>query len=173
MGDNCQTETQRLADQLERSFHGGAWHGPSVAEALAGVDATTASWRSGDVHSIAEIAGHIGFWIDGARRRIAGESLDDLPPEGDWSIGGAASDAAWRITREEIETAHRNLQTAVRALDDAGLEAAVSGADPTIRGQLLGLLQHNAYHAGQIVMLAKMARQRHHADRNDVAGSDR
>ena len=30
-----------------------------------------------------------------------------------------------------------------------------AGSDPTLRGLLLGLLQHNAYPAGQLVLLAK------------------
>jgi uncharacterized damage-inducible protein DinB len=34
----------------------------------------------------------------------------------------------------------------------------VAGSDPTLRGLLLGLLQHNAYHTGQIVVLAKAAK---------------
>ena len=41
------------------------------------------------------------------------------------------------------------------ALDDERLDGPVTGSDPTVRGQLLGLLQHNAYHAGQIVVLRK------------------
>ena len=36
------TEAVRFADQLERSFRGGAWQGPSLTEALAGVTATAA-----------------------------------------------------------------------------------------------------------------------------------
>jgi hypothetical protein len=31
----------------------------------------------------------------------------------------------------------------------------VAGSDPTVRGLLVGILQHNAYHGGQIVLLRK------------------
>ena len=50
----------RLADQLERSFRGGAWHGPALMEVLAGVDAAVARWHPEPAsHSIADIVGHL------------------------------------------------------------------------------------------------------------------
>ena len=154
--DPRRVETTRLADQLERSFRGGAWHGPALAEALDGVDAAAAAHRAAEgVHTIAEIAGHAAFWIDAARRRMEGESVTDVPPEVDFPRDGAASPEAWRQTLADLEQAHRGLHAALSALDDAQLDGAVSGSDPTVRGQLLGILQHNAYHAGQIMVLKK------------------
>ncbi|HEX5760358.1 MAG TPA: DinB family protein [Thermoanaerobaculia bacterium] len=151
-------ETTRLADQLERSFRGGAWHGPSLAEALEGVDADAAAHRAAeDVHTIAEIAGHVAFWIDAARRRMEGENVTDVPPEVDFPRDGAATPEAWRRTLAGLDQAHRALHAALLALDDERLDAAVAGSDPTVRGQLLGILQHNAYHAGQIAVLKKGA----------------
>src|SRR4029079_4521472 len=78
-------ETNRLADQLERGFRRGGWHGPSLAEALDGVDAATAAARPlGEAHSIGEIAGHVAFWIDAARRPMHGEETVKVPPDGDF-----------------------------------------------------------------------------------------
>ena len=66
-------EAARLADQLERAFRGGAWHGPALAQTLADVDAATASRRPlASAHTIWEIARRAGAWIDVARRRLAG-----------------------------------------------------------------------------------------------------
>ena len=154
--DPSRIETTRLADQLERAFRGGAWHGPSLDEALDGVDAATASRRLGDAHTIAELTAHVAFWIDAARRRMHGESVTNVPPEVDFPPGGADSDAAWRDTLANLESAHRRLHAALLALDDDRLDGAVAGSDPTVRGQLLGILQHNAYHAGQIALLKKV-----------------
>lgn len=145
-------ETARLADQLERSYRGGAWHGPALAEALAGVDAETAARAIvANVHSIAELTAHVTYWLDAARRRITGE------PEvagDDWEVTNAGD---WSAALETLERTHRALHTTVLALDDPRLDDAVEGSDPTVRGMLLGLLQHNAYHAGQISLLAKAA----------------
>jgi hypothetical protein len=43
----------------------------------------------------------------------------------------------------------------VIALSDEQLDHAISHADPTIRGLLMGILQHNAYHAGQMMQILK------------------
>jgi len=86
---------------------------------------------------------------------MQGEAIVNVPPEVDFPRGGADTDAAWRATLANLEGAHRRLHAALLALDDDALDGAVAGSDPTVRGQLLGILQHNAYHAGQIALLKK------------------
>jgi len=156
--DADRVEVTRLADQLERSFRGGAWHGPSVSEALDGVDAALAARRVvPGAHTIAELAGHIAFWIGESSRRIAGAPSASVSDEQNFPSRGAGDEAAWRRTLAELEAAHRRLHTTVLAHTDDRLDAAVAGSDPTMRGLLLGLVQHNAYHAGQIVLVRKAA----------------
>lgn len=151
-------ESSRFADLLERSFHGGAWHGPSISEALAGVDANGSRQRLAGSHSIAEIVGHLSFWLEAGRRRLEGGQ----PPEvegGDWEAGDPDSPEAWSERLAALEAAHRGLHAQVAALDDERLDDPVPGSDPTVRGLLAGLLEHNAYHAGQLVLLARAARE--------------
>jgi uncharacterized damage-inducible protein DinB len=150
-------ETARLADQLERSFRGGAWHGPAVAEALDGVGAAAAARRPlVGAHTIAEIVGHLTYWLRAAVVRLRGEREEEVLGRADWPPAATAEDA-WRAARAALEAAHRELHAAVVALEDSRLDDPVPGSDPTVRGMLLGLLQHNAYHAGQIALLAKAA----------------
>lgn len=153
------TEAVRFADQLERSFRGGAWQGPSLTEALAGVTATAAFRRPVvGAHSIGELVFHLDFWLDAARRRIAGEAVDGSVPEPDWPSGidaKTASAPAWNAALARLEESHRRLHATVLALDETRFDQPVAGSDPTLRGLLLGILQHNAYHTGQIVLLAK------------------
>jgi uncharacterized damage-inducible protein DinB len=159
MTDTPTTETDRLADQLERSFRGGAWHGPSVTEALADLTAEEAARRPiPAAHTIAEIVGHVATWTDVARRRIAGEPVSRVTDEEDFPPDGALSEEAWAASLERLEEAHRKLHDAVAGLEDEGLDAPVEGSDPTVRGLVLGVLQHNIYHAGQIVLLRKAER---------------
>lgn len=152
-------QTESLADLLERTFRGGAWHGPSVEEALAGVDAAAAAARPlAGAHTIWEIVHHLTVWNEVPRRRIDGERLVDLPAGRDWPPAGDVSDAAWRAALAALEESHAALHARVRELSDAQLDEPVAGSDPTVRGMLLGILQHNAYHAGQIAILKKAGR---------------
>lgn len=155
------SQGKRLADQLERSFRGGAWHGLAVGEALAGVDEATAAARPvAGGHSIWEIVHHLTVWYEVPRRRLDGERLQDLPAERDWPAVADTSAGAWRAAQAALGGAHAALHARVLALDDSQLEDPVAGSDPTVRGMLLGVLQHNAYHAGQIVLLRKAAGRR-------------
>ncbi|HJV38713.1 MAG TPA: DinB family protein [Holophagaceae bacterium] len=158
MPETCETTPTRLADQLERAFRGGAWHGPSVMELLAGVDAARARWRPGPSgHSIAELAGHLAYWMEDARRQILGEARTSPEAGGDWEAVAPGSDAAWQALCQALEAAHCGLRDAVRALEEARLDEARPGSDTTLRGLLLGTLQHNAYHAGQIGLIRKLS----------------
>lgn len=150
------SEAQRLADQLERAFRGGAWHGPALAQTLADIDAATASRRPFPAaHTIWEIALHARTWIDVTARRLAGGPLGELTPEQDWAGPANGSEEEWRAALAGLEEAHSALHAAVLSLADERLDDPVAGSDPTVRGLLLGVLQHNVYHAGQIALLKK------------------
>jgi uncharacterized damage-inducible protein DinB len=150
------SQVTTLADQLERGFRGGAWHGLAVTEALANVDAAAAAARPvGAAHSIWEIVHHLTVWNDVPRRRVDGERLVNMPEEFNWPPVEDVSAGAWRAALAALERAHDALHERVLALADSQLDDPVTGSDPTVRGMLLGVLQHNAYHAGQIVLLSK------------------
>lgn len=151
-------ESARLADQLERSVRGGAWHGPAFLQAIAEVDAAAATARPiAGAHTIHELVWHAAFWLDVARQRIAGEVATPLAAESDWPGDEGSPEERWRAARTWLEEAYRRLHAAVLALPDERLDDPVSGSDPTVRGLLFGVLQHNAYHGGQIVLLVKAA----------------
>jgi hypothetical protein len=144
----------RLADQLERAFWGGAWHGPAVMELLSGVDAALAQWRPGPpAHTIAETVGHLAHWMEDSRRQILGEPHPVHGAGGDWGPAALASEEAWQALCATLEDAHCRLRTAVLQLEEGQLDLARSGSDTTVRGLLLGTLQHTAYHAGQVALV--------------------
>jgi uncharacterized damage-inducible protein DinB len=150
------SQVESLADQLERSFRGGAWHGPAVAETLAGVEEATAAARPLlGAHSIWEIVHHLTVWNDVPRRRLDGEGLQNLPAERDWPPVRDVSAGAWQAALTALEDSHAALRARVQDLADAQLDDPVTGSDSTVRGMLFGVLQHNAYHAGQITLLRK------------------
>lgn len=154
MSQSNNKEVARLADHLERSVHGGAWHGPATREALEGIDATTAGRRPiGSAHTIVDLVRHITFWLDAANVRILGGTEAD--PDDDWPDEGVLTDGAWDLAVTELERACARLHGTVLDMDDRRLNDCVPGSDPTVRGMLLGVLQHTAYHTGQIVRIAR------------------
>jgi uncharacterized damage-inducible protein DinB len=153
------SEAARIADQLRRAFDGGAWHGDSLLEILAGVTAAQAAARPIDgTHTIWELVLHIAAWDAAVLRRFEGVAVElsdaeNFPPVTD------VSDAAWRAALARVKGGHEKLIQAVAATPDSRLLEMVSGKEGdhyTFYYMLHGLAQHELYHAGQIALLKKM-----------------
>jgi len=149
-----------IADELDRMSHGGAWHGPSIAEALTGVSAADAGARPiSGAHSIWEIVLHMTAWADEVGRRLE-EDARPLAGEADWPVVAATSQSDWEAARLRLSDAHRRLRVAIREFPPARLQEQVSGTDnnespDSFYVMLHGLAQHDAYHTGQISLLKK------------------
>jgi uncharacterized damage-inducible protein DinB len=151
-------ETIRLADQIRRAFEGNAWHGDSVLELLADVNAKTAAARPiPNAHSIWEILLHVAAWDDAVRRRTGGTAVsltgeENFPPVKD------TSEAAWRQAIDSVKNGHNELIKAVAAFPDSRLQEQVPGKTQSYYNffyMFSGIVQHELYHAGQIALLKK------------------
>ena len=152
------SESNRLGDQIRRAFEGDAWHGDSVMEILADVGAATAAARPiQNAHTIWELVLHVTAWDDAVGRRTAGAVVnlsdnENFPPVQD------TSEAAWRNAIDELKRTHERLIKLVREFPDSRLEQQVQGKSQpyyTFFYMFSGVVQHELYHAGQMVMLKK------------------
>ena len=152
------SERSILADQLERSFRGGAWHGPSLLEILNGLAPSEACSHSApNFHSILEIVEHLDYWFEDTRRRLDGEAPDLNRQDRSWGRQHADAKADWETALEALEAAHRSLKEALLRLPEEGLGTLPPGSETDVRSLVLGTLQHSAYHAGQIQLLRRLA----------------
>jgi hypothetical protein len=102
-----------LAEQVRLAHAGPAWHGASLAENLAGINAEQAASRPiPEAHSVWEIVLHLSAWVNEVTRRMEGGS-PDLPAEGDWPAVGRVSDEAWARATAALAEAHERLADAV------------------------------------------------------------
>jgi uncharacterized damage-inducible protein DinB len=152
------SESSRLADQIRRAFEGDAWHGDAVIEILANVRAATAAARPiHNAHTIWELVLHVTAWDDAVRRRTAGAVVnlsdrENFPPVQD------TSDAAWQNAIEHLKATHDQLVKVVSEFPDSRLRQQVQGKSQpyyTFFYMFSGIVQHELYHAGQMVMLKK------------------
>ncbi len=154
------TESFRLADQIRRAFEGNAWHGDSVLELLAGVNARTAAARPiKNAHSIWEILLHIAAWDDAVRRRIGGAAVT-LTDEQNFPLAKDTSEAAWSHAIDSTKSTHHELIKAVASFPDSRLGEQVPGKSQNYYNffyMFSGIVQHELYHAGQIALLKKAA----------------
>ncbi len=151
----AQNEIIRIKDQLEKAFYGGAWHGPSVMEVLNDISASKAEAKPiNGAHSIWEIVLHIITWHKVVIRRLEGDPA--LPAdEEDWRQMKDFSEESWKRTLVNLKEGFNELISKVGKLDENKLEDTVAGKNYSKYFMLLGLVQHDVYHAGQIALIRK------------------
>jgi uncharacterized damage-inducible protein DinB len=152
------SECAQLADQIRRAFDGEAWHGDSLMEILAEVDARMAAEKPiPNSHSIWELVLHIAAWDDIIIRRAGGAALEpgdeeNFPPVRE------TSEAAWKIALASLQKTHSELVRTVAAFPDSRLRERVPGKTDAYHDfyyAFSGIAQHEIYHAGQIALLKK------------------
>lgn len=163
---NDSSQVTFLLDQLERAHAGDPWHGSSRAALLADVtvDEARRSPAPGS-HSIWQLVLHMTAWTREVTRRVQGEQAA-APDTGDWPpLPSTPDERAWRSTLAALDDAHATLRSAVRAIDASRLSAYVGdarhaalGTGVTYAQTINGLVQHDAYHCGQVAFAKKLLR---------------
>lgn len=152
-----------IVDQLRRMHTSNAWHGPSVREALEGVTAEIASRKIlPSAHTIYALTHHVAAWVGEVRHRLEGRAPQS-PDEGDFPApSDRLPDIEWQAMLARLDAAHARLAEAILNLEPARLDDRVGedaepslGTGHTVRAMLHGVIQHDAYHAGQILMLKR------------------
>ena len=157
------TRTSIFIDELHRAFDGDPWHGPSVTHLLAGITARQAMVTPpAGVHSIAGIVAHMTAWVAEVTRRMTGHAAAD-PIEGDWPLPRATDEAGWAAMRIELGNRMAHLTEAIAGFPESRWDDLVGDArDPALgtgmsyAQTVSGLVQHLAYHGGQIAILKKL-----------------
>jgi len=152
----------RLIDQLEREFSGDPWHGAPLLGILDGVTAAQAlAHPIPTVHSIWELVLHIAGWKEEVTDRLRGQ-LAGEPAQGDWPSPAGHDEAAWQAAVRRLRASHTALIDEIKRVSEASLDGAVRDERDRPLGiglaqwqSLLGILQHDVYHAGQIALIKK------------------
>lgn len=155
------------ARTLRSSLAGDPWHGPSLANLVSDVTAEESAKRFFGAHSVLELVLHVAVWVEETASRLEGHP-PVIPQAGDWPAPSSADPAeAWEAARSWLTRASDRLQLAVAAFPEGRLDDVVGGrpdsppgSDVTFGATLIGLAEHNAYHAGQIALLKRAARAR-------------
>lgn len=152
------TAKDRLWKIVARSVERHAWHGPSVLEAISGVTAAQAAARpAGRAHTIWELLLHVAAWMDEAAERLAGRH-HEAPLAGDWPPVPEPNEANWAAARQHLLDSLERLGRQFAEMPEEDLMSrahSTEGPSVIIFDMMAGVAAHNAYHAGQIVLLKK------------------
>jgi len=156
------SDLEALRIDLHAAYDGDPWHGLSITAVLDGINAEAAAQRPiPGAHNIWELVLHMATWTREVASRVRGADAKN-PPE-DWpapKFGGG--EAAWKAARDDLAAAQKELEQAVAALKPDDLLRWIGDQrDPSLGTGLpvgtvvRGLMQHHAYHEGQISLLKR------------------
>jgi uncharacterized damage-inducible protein DinB len=149
-----------LIIELNRAMFEEPWYGASIKTILESIEPEIAyikpPWSN---HSITEIALHIWAWNEEIISRLNGNEPKE-PEMGDWPQLKSIHEEYWQEIKENIFNAHKRIISIIEQLPVEIFETKIGNEHlPGLatgfnyRESLLGLMQHNIYHGGQISLL--------------------
>ena len=147
-----QTELQRITTLLQKAFVKNAWHGPSVIEVLNAITPEQTMERIGHAHTIIELVSHMTAWKVFAIKKLEGDNHYKVSDELNFP-----SPSDWDQVVTELKESQEKLLQAIHHFPEAQLHDEVphSTHHYTFYTLLHGIIQHDLYHLGQIVLITK------------------
>jgi DinB family protein len=147
---NSALDGRLTARILEEGYGPGAWHGPDLKAALAGLSSSAAFWRPAPGrHHVADIALHHAFYVRSVIGRLTGKTLEPFVLEGeDWFDAGRLG---WPEIVAVLEEYQGRLAAVIAAIDAGRTPSPLSARERF--DLVLGITCHAIYHAGQIQLL--------------------
>lgn len=141
---------QGIIKSLEDTYDGDAWHGPSIKKVLSGIPAEKANSKIGNAHSIIALVLHMATWRSFVVHKLQGDKDFDINDETNFPKG-----KGWDNAIAELERSQEQLLTAIATFDIQNLHDLVPHRKYSFHKLLHGIIHHDLYHLGQIVMITK------------------
>lgn len=148
-------ETKRIVSLFEKLYDGEPWIDVTIQGTLSQISADQAFQRPiPNCNTIWEIVNHLIEWKINVLQRLKGKIL--VTPTNNYiSPIVDSSEQAWDQTLKRLETVHNEWIEYLKQVDPESFESIYPPNQMTFYEHISGILQHDAYHLGQIVLLAK------------------
>ncbi|HTE25054.1 DinB family protein [Flavitalea sp.] len=152
------TLIKRYIFQLQQTYYGGSWVNEDMEKKLKLVNEETAWIKPhGYVHSIAEVTSHILEWRKELIERLqfGRHARLTMDSPNNWISNGQLKKNGWAYLKKQLDDTQSELIALLEKKDDSFLESKWSG-NLNYEWLLVGLLEHDMYHLGQIGLIYKM-----------------
>ena len=151
-----------LVDELKKAYNEDAWHGSNTLMLIDSANPQKVFTHPvPNAHSIAELVLHLTAWTEEVLDRINGKAAKE-PSRGDWSLPRENSEEEWKHIVADFKSANKSLIASINHLssehwnyfinDERNRELGTGVSNAQL---INGLIQHHAYHSGQIALLLK------------------
>lgn len=147
-------ENQRLKKLFKDHFDGAPWIDVQIRTSLEGMDPKDAARHIHGLNSVWQIVHHMTSWRETILQRIQGKHIPS--PANNYFIEVKdTSSKAWSNTLKKLLLSQGKLMDHLSE-EIKGADEKPGNGSYTHYELLQGLLQHDAYHLGQIVLIRKM-----------------
>lgn len=140
-----------IIERLELIYNGGPWYGKSILE---GIQFIKDSDNEGDIR-IRQLLQHMIAWRNYGIEQVSGNSeyKIELNGEVDWPVENVKS---FKELQSELASSQEALISLVRGkAGDGWLAEKVVDKNFDFNFLLEGIIQHDIYHLGQLIMMCK------------------
>lgn len=148
-------ETERIIKLFEDLYEGSPWIGVNIIGTLENLTAKQAAKTVlAGRNSIWEITNHIISWRFNVLQRVQGKIM--VTPDHNYFLPiKDTSESDWTNTLNQLKDSQRQWINFMNTFKENDF-SKVYRNDSTYYEQIHGLIQHDAYHLGQIILLAKL-----------------
>lgn len=149
-------ETDRILKSFEDLFSGDPWLDVNLMDTIDGIPARQASRRiAPGRNTIREILHHVVQWRMTVLQRIQGEEVSS--PDHNYLLPiEDSSEAGWEETIDQLKRSQEKWTYFLRTWDQKEFDTVYPGNKMTYYEHVQGILQHDSYHLGQVVLLSKL-----------------
>ena len=148
--------TSQLTKHFRDFYFGGNWTDVNLKDSLAGISWQQATTKVNSLNTIAQLVFHMNYFVNATMRVLQGKPIDahdklsfDRPPVG--------SQEDWEKLVEKTWNDAENFASLVEQLPESKLwETFVEEKYGSYYKNIQGIIEHNHYHLGQIVLIKKI-----------------
>lgn len=148
-------EIQHIQTLFDQTYNGPAWHGPSVKEVIKEVTFFEALKSTDRSHNIAEIVIHMIAWRNFLINKLKGQENYDVSDEENFQKIESISKEEWEALKNQLEDSQNELQDLLSKVNDDILKEKIGMRNYNYYVLMHGVIQHDLYHLGQIVLIKK------------------
>jgi uncharacterized damage-inducible protein DinB len=149
--------TEEIASRFREIIFNGTWvANTNYKHQLADMDWKTATKQIGSLNTIAVLAQHIHYYINGINNVFKGGSLD-IRDKYSFDFPAIQSQKDWDVFLSRFWNDSEEFASMIEQMPDEKLDAVfVDAKYGTYRRNIDAMIEHSYYHLGQIVLIKKL-----------------
>jgi hypothetical protein len=152
--------TNQIAAHIRDIHFGGNWTDVDMQMVLKDVTFEEATDSSTPFNSIALLVFHCNFYLRIVHKRLMGDTTTRFKQEDSFVTEPPASGAEWQALLQQTWADAEAFATTVEQSPEARMWEEISKGNGSFYKNIHGVVEHNHYHLGQMVLVKKLLRGR-------------